>query len=265
MAKTALCVGINDYPGFVNDLSGCLNDANDWAETLERRGYGVRRLLDQAATKSAVVAALTRLVGEAAPGDSLVFTWSGHGSWLPDDDGDEADHRDETLCPHDVDRGRNLTDDELAEIFGRKPEEARLYFIADSCHSGSVSRFAPPLRPAGAPGAHERRVRFLPPGSFPRDDAHAARIRACASRPIARQKYPALLIAACSDAEYSYDDWFAGRANGAFTYTALRTLASNPSTPSEWMSLIRRALPTPEHPQTPRLFGSAEARNGPMF
>jgi hypothetical protein len=34
MAKTALCIGINDYPGTANDLSGCINDAQDWANTL---------------------------------------------------------------------------------------------------------------------------------------------------------------------------------------------------------------------------------------
>ncbi len=31
MSKKALCIGINDYPGTQNDLSGCVNDANDWA------------------------------------------------------------------------------------------------------------------------------------------------------------------------------------------------------------------------------------------
>jgi len=31
MAKLALCIGINDYPGTVNDLSGCVNDAQDWS------------------------------------------------------------------------------------------------------------------------------------------------------------------------------------------------------------------------------------------
>ncbi|WP_349769079.1 caspase family protein, partial [Zoogloea sp.] len=27
MSKKALCIGINDYPGTQNDLSGCVNDA----------------------------------------------------------------------------------------------------------------------------------------------------------------------------------------------------------------------------------------------
>ena len=34
MAKKALCVGINNYPGTQNDLNGCVNDANAWAGLL---------------------------------------------------------------------------------------------------------------------------------------------------------------------------------------------------------------------------------------
>ena len=34
MTKRAVCIGINDYPGTYNDLSGCVNDANDWADLL---------------------------------------------------------------------------------------------------------------------------------------------------------------------------------------------------------------------------------------
>ena len=33
--KLALCIGINDYPGTDSDLSGCVNDANDWAANLD--------------------------------------------------------------------------------------------------------------------------------------------------------------------------------------------------------------------------------------
>jgi hypothetical protein len=29
MAKHALCIGINDYPGTKMDLDGCVNDAKD--------------------------------------------------------------------------------------------------------------------------------------------------------------------------------------------------------------------------------------------
>ena len=39
--KTALCIGINNYPGTQNDLNGCVNDANDWTAELKARGYTV--------------------------------------------------------------------------------------------------------------------------------------------------------------------------------------------------------------------------------
>ena len=99
MAKRALCVGINDYPGTNSDLSGCVNDANDWAAALKTRKYDTVVLLDKKATRKGIVTALNELIQGAQAGDSLVFTFSGHGSWLPDDNGDEPDGRDEMLCP----------------------------------------------------------------------------------------------------------------------------------------------------------------------
>jgi hypothetical protein len=47
MAKKALCIGINNYPGTHMDLQGCVNDANDWAACPERtRLQAVTKLLD---------------------------------------------------------------------------------------------------------------------------------------------------------------------------------------------------------------------------
>ena len=39
--KRSLHIGINDYPGTGSDLSGCINDANDWREMLEARDFQV--------------------------------------------------------------------------------------------------------------------------------------------------------------------------------------------------------------------------------
>ena len=55
MAKYALCIGINDYPGTENDLSGCVNDANDWATALSKRGFATTKMLDKQATEKAAV------------------------------------------------------------------------------------------------------------------------------------------------------------------------------------------------------------------
>src|SRR6185369_9325866 len=91
MAKSALCIGINDYPGTGMDLQGCVNDAADWAEALGARGFSVTRLVDAQATKAAMAAAFARVIGAAESGDTVVITYSGHGTYVPDLDGDELD------------------------------------------------------------------------------------------------------------------------------------------------------------------------------
>ena len=115
MAKRALCVGINDYPDSSMDLAGCVNDASDWRQVLEGRGYLVTSLLDAEATRQRMLDALDQLVSPASDGDALVFTFSGHGSWMPDADADEPDARDEMLCPHDVMQDHYVLDDDLHE------------------------------------------------------------------------------------------------------------------------------------------------------
>ena len=84
MAKHALCIGINDYPGTENDLTGCVNDAHDWAAVLGNRGFTVNLLLDAAATKVAMVTAMVQTIANARSGELVVFTYSGHGTWVPD-------------------------------------------------------------------------------------------------------------------------------------------------------------------------------------
>ena len=158
MSKKALCIGINDYPGTQNDLSGCVNDANDWAAALAARGFAVTKLIDAQATKAAMVSAISGLVGGAAKGDSVVITYSGHGTWVPDQNGDEPDGRDEGLCPWDIGSGKVLLDDEIAVLFAHRAAGVRVLLISDSCHSGSVTKGDSGDLDAGMP-----RARFLPP------------------------------------------------------------------------------------------------------
>jgi hypothetical protein len=264
MAKRALCVGINDYPGTNSDLSGCVNDANDWATELKTRGYQVATLLDKQATRQNMVDALTKLVTSGSAGDSLVFTFSGHGSWLPDDSGDEPDGRDEMLCPYDVTDEQYVMDDDLHQIFKRKANDVLLYFISDSCHSGSVARFGTdPLASVN----RMPKIRLLPPLEFVKDPDMRDRIPLATRAPSSArgETYPALLLSGCKDVEFSYDADFSGRPNGAMTRAAIEALAKKPASPQEWFKEIRRRLPSQQYPQTPQLFGGTKAKKGPMF
>ena len=81
-----------------------------------------------------------------------------------------------------------------------------------------------------------------------------------------RQKYPAVLFAACRDTEYSYDAQFGGVPAGAFTYCAIKALAAqNPKTPADFQMAIRNYLPSRQYPQSPQLYASASSKRGPMF
>src|SRR3972149_11192340 len=142
MAKQALCIGINDYPGTDNDLSGCVNDANDWAAALGARGVTVKKLLNKQATGKGMRAAIAAIVADAAKGDLVVIQYSGHGSFVPDEDGDEPDGTDECLCPDDLKDEGPITDDELFDLFSARPQGARGLMISASCHSGTPARLA---------------------------------------------------------------------------------------------------------------------------
>ena len=168
MAKRALCIGINDYPGTGSDLSGCVNDANDWAAAFAKRGFSVATLFDRKATGAGIRTAIRRLLDASKRRDSMIIQFSGHGSFVPDEDGDEPDGTDECICPYDIADRDPITDDELFDLYSSKSPGSRLVMISDSCHSGTVARFAPITTPPTLPGptAPRRIVRFLPPAVF---------------------------------------------------------------------------------------------------
>ncbi len=262
MATKALCIGINDYPGTDNDLSGCVNDAADWAAELTRRGFEVTSLIDAQAKRAAMIKALGDLIDGAAKGDSLVITYSGHGTWVPDSNGDEPDGRDEGLCPYDLASNGPLLDDDLHALFLRRAAGVRIVLISDSCHSGSVTRGNDADLDPGAP-----KIRFMPPEAWmPKAKLPPRSLVALSSRGGLTRTGGDVLMAGCQDTEYSWDTSFRGRPNGAFTYYALKTLAENkPTTYEKWFQFIRAYLPSTRLPQSPQLFGTSTARRFKVF
>lgn len=256
--KHALCIGINDYPGVQSDLNGCVNDAHDWSKTLQARGYQAELMLDSQATLANLKRRMQAVVNEANYGDSVVITFSGHGTWIPDTSGDEPDGRDEALCPYDIAENGALGDDDLFDIFSHRSRGVRLLFVSDSCHSGSVNRLGS-FGEEDSPG----KVRFLPPETYLSDDdfALARRMPNKKLRTLPLRS-SALLLAGCQDYEFSYDARIDGRYNGAFTFVALKVLAELPksATYRDWVREIRRYLPSQRYPQSPILAGTYSQR-----
>jgi uncharacterized caspase-like protein len=263
--KRSLHIGINDYPGTGSDLSGCINDANDWRATLEAHDFKASSLLDAEATKSNIHEAISKIVADTGRDDIAVITYSGHGTWVPDENDDEVDGRDEALCPYDITQGQILTDDELYEIFSNRKRGARIIVISDSCHSGTVTRAANLMPGAEKESWNFQKIRFLAPEFYIKDDAALLR-RARQVEKIranGRIRAAAVLLSGCKDDEYSYDAWFNGRPNGAFTYAALQTLKNLPDTATyrDWYKEIRKILPHVNYPQTPQLSASWRQRS----
>ena len=100
-------------------------------------------LLDEQATRAAILDGLERLVGSGRPGDVLVFQYAGHGTQVRDLDGDETDDAlDEAFCPVDFATGALLIDDDVAQVFSRIPAGVNVTCFIDSCNSGTITRMA---------------------------------------------------------------------------------------------------------------------------
>ncbi len=220
MKKKALLVGIDKYPDPRDGLRGCVNDVRLMEETL-RGEYGfsgksdIRILADSRATTDAILDGLSWLVAGAAPGDSLVFHYSGHGSQVPDDrHGDEtSDGLDEILCPYDLDWDRPLTDDRLAAACAGIPRDALLTVILDCCHSGTG------LRETGRP-CGPARPRFMPSPSDPFPPA----LRPVRRFGVSVTRTKAVLLAACRENQTCADAPIGASWHGAHTYYLCRAL-----------------------------------------
>lgn len=272
MTKRAVVIATN-YEGTSSALAGCINDADDWAAELDRRGHDVALLRGQEASRAGILGALERAVDATKYRDQLVITYSGHGTWVPDRDGDEADSRDEAICPDDYARAGMITDDDLHRVYSAAGFGERVVMISDSCHSGSLNRFAPPIETSEQiPAQYDqyeasspRRVKFLPPAEWISDDRLTWALATVAQNAPSRgfMRRGALVFSACQADQVTFDIQVDGRPCGLFTYVALQVLRSLPEAVSyrDWHKQVRRLLPSVDYPNvSPALDGTATQR-----
>jgi len=219
--RRALCVGIDRYPPG-NELSGCVADARLWADTLASLGFEPPVLLiDGEARRAAILEQLGALLAESVAGDVLAFQFSGHGTQLPDLNGDEDDNLDEALCPVDFAGGAFLIDDDIAELFARIPPGVNVTCFMDCCHSGSNTRFAGggTARPQEA----DARPRFIKPTAAMIAAHQDFRKTSGAGRALRKggpERMSEVSFSACQPQEVA---WESG-GHGAFSLRATRVL-----------------------------------------
>jgi hypothetical protein len=132
----AICIGLTAvnpyaYGGWAGDCPGCDVDAKGLYSLLVSKGFKSTLILNSEATWTNVRAKILEAANSLKNKDDLlVVTMSGHGGQLQDDNGDEVDGQDETLCLWDG----QVRDDEMLKLIRQFPA-IRLMLINDQCHS----------------------------------------------------------------------------------------------------------------------------------
>jgi hypothetical protein len=150
--QRALLVGVGVYERSDLNLPGIDLDIERMVDTLKVMGFEesqMRILADADATAANVIDSFeTWLTDGVEKNDRVVFYYSGHGSFIPDANGDEPDNVDEVLVTHDVKsktvNGKRsligvVSDDRIAEMI-RGTASENVLILVDACHSGTMTR-----------------------------------------------------------------------------------------------------------------------------
>ncbi len=227
--KKALLVGLN-YPNTSYTLSGCWNDVDSLKKLLvEKYGYSPNNILimkddgtNADPTASNVLKALNwllcptcilsnwkncnHLVDNYTGSDrKLFFSFSGHGTYFTDQDGDEKDGKDEAIYCKDY----CIDDDMLYKNFVSKvPAGDNVVGCLDCCHSGSIMD----LKTSYHPGVSDDNVIL---------EMNAGKYEV---------KGNVKMISGCQDSQTSADAWIdiVKKYQGALTHGLVEILTSEP-------------------------------------
>lgn len=263
--RQALCIGVDAYPNPANRLRGCVADALAWETALTQLGFSVGRLHDGAATRSNIIDALNTMIQQSRSGDILVVQYSGHGTHVPDLDGDEISGQDQAICPVDFEDGQLLIDDDIRGIFERLPSAVHLTCFMDNCFSYSNTRFAVGRAASAGSGSLPRFV-VLTPQVVERyknvrggtDGARAlTKARGGAGTP---EEMRWIAFAACSSDEIAYET--GGR--GDFSNVAVPLLSRQGLTNRQFNDLVIGQFGGQPH-QHPKLDCRRETKDAPFL
>ena len=124
------------YGGWAGSCPGCDVDADTFAMLCREQGLQVSLHMNAQATKANLEAAARAACTGMRAGDLLVLYVSGHGGQVDDGDPTEADGLSETLCLWDG----QMTDTYLSTVLAEIPPGVRVFFVTDTCNSGTNYR-----------------------------------------------------------------------------------------------------------------------------
>lgn len=240
--KVAVCIGLTKvnpaaYGGWDGDCPGCDVDANGMDRMFSANGYSSMLIFNQNATWENIKKAVVNATKDFTSKDILVVMMSGHGGQLPDDNGDEADKLDETICLWDG----QVRDDDVLKFIETLPT-CRIALINDQCHSEGNFR-------AMARGV----TRVFTLGYFGKKLA----------RPLFKKtswKGEIIQLAGCREANYSY-----GSSGGGTWSQSLLGRTSLTITWAGWFEAGKKLMPSSQIPAWSELNASDEFKNSLVF
>lgn len=238
--KKALLVGIN-YIGTESALNGCINDVKNVKQMLiQKFGYKeeqITMLTDETElhpTRANILAYFLDLL--LNDNSDLYFHYSGHGSQIKDDSGDETDGMDEALAPIDYLDSGLITDDELRGLLQCMRATCKLTIVLDCCHSGSGMDLAYNL--------YERVGR-----NYLLADTNMTKTGG-------KTHGQVVCLSGCMDSQTSADAYIASQYQGALTANlllAINTLTARTRTYNNVYNAVKRSLQTGKYTQIPCL------------
>jgi len=229
--KNALLIGCN-YNGSQYKLNGCINDVKNVKTLINKNGFNnVTLLTDETETKpnkSTILNEFKKLLVNSNSGDLLIFSYSGHGSYVLDKNGDETDGYDELIVPLDL---NVITDDELKIIIQTylKPN-VTLFSLFDCCFSGSVL---------------DLKYQYLDSLNYDNYTENDKTNDTLGN---------VLMISGCTDEQTSADAFINKTSQGAMTWSFIESVNNNPKL--SWRELIksmRDLLKKSNYEQIPQL------------
>jgi hypothetical protein len=234
-----LCFGINDYPGTMNDLEGCVADVELIASILKGLfpDLTISIFRDKQCTVDRYKSELKNAFVNATKDSWIIIAESHHGTQIRDISGDEADYYDEAICMYDGE----IIDDEIRELLNYVPVGVHVVFIIDCCFSDIDNN----LKAAGM------KARFMKTDDIP--------ITAKRRRRFLQNAPVEVVFGACREDEVSYETEFEGITHGVLTWYLSKVL--DKITLQQIFDDLDVIFPYNVFPQHPYLAGTTENKN----
>jgi metacaspase-1 len=214
VSRRALLMGLN-YRNSNYELLGCINDAYSLEKKL-RGTYGFKDIsiiTDDTVIKPTsdnIYNQIKQLLENSVSGDLLFISYSGHGSYIKDTNGDEADGQDEMIIGIDL---IGVKDDSFKSLLNTYLKSGvTLIMLCDSCHSGSML---------------DLKYQY-------KDTLN--NVNLTINNKVSETLGNIILISGCQDNQTSADAYINNKSQGAATWGFVTALTNNPK--PTWGNLI---------------------------